>query len=155
VPSGPFTSLGDVCQQELGNALIWPAVWALNPAIKDPKKLTPGMNITVPAEAASFSELLGTLRGGTAVAVARQDTNKPVVYLDDAQRAAELGGWLAKQHWDPNGRTAAALSGLYRKDFGKAAARTFIEFLSHGYPQIVDPIFPDDPRYSAHIIGRP
>jgi hypothetical protein len=154
VPTGGFTTLGDVCEKELGNRLIWPAVWALNPAILDPAKL-PGGNIVVPAEAASFSELLATLRGGTAVAVARADTNKPTVYLDDAKRATELADWLAKQKWDPAGATAAALSGRYLKDFGKAAHGTYVEFLSRSYPQIVDPIFPDDPRYAVHIIPRP
>jgi hypothetical protein len=154
VPTAGFATLADVCQQELGNAFIWPAVWALNPAIKDPSKLTGG-TIIVPAEAASFSELLATLRGGSAVAVARTDINRPVVYLDDATRATELADWLAKQKWDPKGATAAALSARYQKDFGRAADRTYVEFLSRDYPNIVDPMFPDDPRYAAHIIKRP
>jgi hypothetical protein len=154
VPTGGFTTLGDVCEKELGNKFVWPAVWALNPAIKDPASL-PGGTIVVPADTASFSELLATLRGGTAVAVARTDTNRPTVYLDDAKRATELADWLAKQQWDPKGRTAAVLSSLYQADFSKAAGRTYVEFLSREYPNIVDPIFPDDPRYAAHIIRRP
>jgi hypothetical protein len=154
VPTGPYTTLGDVCEKELGNSFVWPAVWALNPAIKDPNKLPAG-NVIVPADTASFSELLATLRGGTAVAVARTDTNRPTVYLDDAKRSAELADWLAGQHWDPAGRTAAVLTGLYQRDFAGQARRTYIEFLSRAYPNIVDPIFPADPRYAAHIIRRP
>jgi len=70
------------------------------------------------------------------------------------RRAQALGKWLAKQKWDPKGATAAALSQLYAQDFNRTAT-TFIEFLSVGYPDITDPIFPDDPRYASHIIQRP
>lgn len=155
VPSGPYTSLSDVCEHELHAPYIWPGVWALNPQIKDPSRLAPNSQITIPATAASFSELLGTLRGGSAVVAERQDLNRPFVLLDDARRASALAAWLAQQHWDPRGRTAAALATAYRANFPRAAAGTYIEFLSRGYPQIVDPIFPDDPGYAPHIISRP
>jgi hypothetical protein len=74
------------------------------------------------------------------VAVAQTDINRPVAYLDDANRTAKLADWLAKQKWDPSGATAAALTSA-----GRPTGRT-VEFLSRGYPNIVDPMFPDDPR---------
>ena len=67
-----------------------------------------------------------------------------------------LGAWLAAQNFDPQGRSAAALSALYAgRNFATRAAQTYIQFLSRSYPTIEDPIFPEDPRYSAHIIRRP
>jgi hypothetical protein len=150
----PYTSLGDFCEHRLANKYIWPAVWSLNPSIKDPSKLRPTSTLEVPESSPAFTELLGNLRGGKAEAVVRADLNRPVVYLDDAQRAQALGQWLAKQKWDPSGKTAAALSRIYAQNFNRTA-NTYIEFLSVGYPQITDPIFPDDPRYASHIIQQP
>jgi hypothetical protein len=159
VPSGPYTTLSDVCAHQLGDENVWPAVWALNPQIKDPNRLAPNSQITIPATIpateASFAKLRATLRGGSAVAAERQDLNRPVVLLDDARRSTALAAWLAQQRWDPRGRTAAALASTYRANFPRAVAGTYIEFLSRGYPQIVDPIFPDDPEYAPHIISRP
>lgn len=154
VSTGPFTTLSDFCEKNLGNLYIWPAVWSLNPSITDPSKLQPNTPITIPETSPAFTELLANLRSGkTAMAVSSD--NKPVLYMDDAKRADALGQWLSQQKWDPQGRTASALSALYTKNFSGAAGRTFIEFLSRGYPQIVDPIFPDDPRYAGHIKRQP
>ena len=155
VPAGPFADLGDFCEKNLGNKYIWPTVWGLNPQIKDPRKLKPKDMITIPESSPAFTELLSTLRAGKAEAVVRKDLNKPVVYLDDAKRAQALGDWLSKQQWDPKGQTGAQLSKLYATNFSKAAAGTFVEFLSTGFPLIEDPIFPDDPRYKSHIIQQP
>lgn len=83
---------------------------------------------------------------------------RPVLHIDDARRNEALGKWLAAQKFDPKGRTAAELS----KRFGKSEAQfetgragTYVQFLTRGYPNAVDPIFPEDPRYDSHIIRQP
>ena len=80
---------------------------------------------------------------------------KPVVHMDNSKRAKAIGDWLAAQKFDPKGRSANALSKLYKRNFSKAAAKTYINLLSRGYPNVVHPIFPEDPRYDKHIIRRP
>jgi hypothetical protein len=37
----------------------------------------------------------------------------------------------------------------------KNLPNVFVEFLALSYPVVDDPVFGDDPRYSAHIIKRP
>jgi len=44
---------------------------------------------------------------------------------------------------------------LYRVKYSEKVAGTYVAFLSQGYPNVTDPIFPDDPRYEKHIIRRP
>jgi len=48
------------------------------------------------------------------------------------------------------------LSALYAgANFTAQAAKTHNNFLSSGYPNIVDPLFPGDLGYAKHIIKRP
>jgi hypothetical protein len=86
------------------------------------------------------------------------DPARPVLHVDEAKRNQALGKWLAAQKFDPKGRTAEVLS----KRFGKSGEQfeagrkgTYVQFLTRDYPNAVDPIFPEDPRYDKHIIHRP
>jgi hypothetical protein len=81
--------------------------------------------------------------------------SRPNIHLDVTKKETAIGDWLAKQHFDPNGKTAAELTKLYRVKYSEKVAGTYVAFLSQGYPNVTDPIFPDDPRYEKHIIRRP
>jgi hypothetical protein len=167
VRAGYYKTLGSFCSEYLGNKYAWPKVWAANPAIKDPGALKPGMLLTVPvglltaptvSAAPTFEEVRTHIRGGKAV-VGIADTAagpRPTAYLDNPKRASALGEWLAAQKFDPKGRTAAALTRLYSKRrFKGAISKTYVNFLSLTYPNVEDPIFPEDPRYDKHFIKRP
>ncbi|MCX6629083.1 MAG: hypothetical protein NTW28_15805 [Candidatus Solibacter sp.] len=68
------------------------------------------------------------IRGGEVV-VAGDDAN--VLYLGIGTHEAATANWLASQHWDPSGRTAAALAKLYKgKKYSKRIMQTYVEFLS-------------------------
>jgi hypothetical protein len=76
--------------------------------------------------------------------------------MDPRQAPAAMGRWLATQRFDPQGRTAEALSRLFAgRQFTRTAMRLHMMFLSRSFPNVVDPIFPDDPRFAAHIIRVP
>jgi hypothetical protein len=82
--------------------------------------------------------------------------NRPVLHMQHTGSGRALSDWLAAQRFDPKGRTAEVLSKLYAgKKFSGQAAKTYIQFLSHSYPTVLDPIFPEDSRYQGHIIYRP
>ena len=84
-----------------------------------------------------------------------QGASQPRIRVDDPQRAAAMGRWLATQHFDPQGRTAQVLSRLFAANFRETALRLHMTFMSRSFPNIEDPIFPDDPRHPAHIIRIP
>jgi len=165
VPAGRYGKLADFCRDYVGNEHAWPAVWAANPNIVDPSNLRPDLVLTVPAtllrspiasSAPTFADLTREIRAGKPVVGLSSTENRPYLYMDDPGRAKALGDWLAAQKFDPTGPTAAALSRRYAgAGFSSAAAGTYIQFLSAGYPQIVDPIFPSDPRFDKHVIVRP
>jgi hypothetical protein len=175
VPAGIYTKLGDFCRDYLGDILLWPKVWAVNSWIMDPSALKPDDKITVPKDLLTppivspdptAKDFASAVRGGKAVAgLASKDSkgrdfdpSRPVVRVDDSQRAKALGDWLAAQKFDPKGRTADVLSkrfGKSGKEFETGRKGTYVQFLSVRYPNAEDPIFPDDPRYDKHIINRP
>lgn len=169
IPAGPVTDLSVLVGQHLGNAYLWPRVWAWNPHIADASRLQPADQVWLvpPAQQRppiasaerTDADVRASIRGGTAVV--GQDTtdpNRPMMLLDNRQRAAAVGAWLATQQFDPRGRTARALSRLFAGGgaaFTRRMQGTYMQFLSRSYPDVVDPIFPDDPRYRSHIIRRP
>ena len=164
VSAGIYKTLLDFCRDYLGKQYAWPKVWAANSFIKDPSALKPGDKLQLPAAvltppvaatAPTKQEFTAAIRGGQAVAGLNTEENKPFVHMDNSKRAKALGEWLAAQKFDPKGRSAIALSKRYKKGFGKTAAKTYINFLSRGYPYIIAPIFPEDPRHDKHIIRRP
>jgi Domain of unknown function (DUF4157)/LysM domain len=165
VLAGRYGTLADLCRDYLGNQAAAPQVAAANPHIADPAQLSPGDRITFPAAllgarvagaAATAADLQTHLSGGGAVAALNTVDNRPEINLQNRNAHQALGAWLAAQNFDPQGRSAAALSALYAgRNFATRAAQTYIQFLSRSYPNIEDPIFPEDPRYSAHIIRRP
>ncbi|MEP7272296.1 MAG: hypothetical protein ABI882_12400, partial [Acidobacteriota bacterium] len=162
-PAGKHKTLKAFCKEYLGDDKAEAAVKTANSQL-NPDALTATDQITIPtswraAKVASpkptVADFVSAIRGGETV-TAIDASNKPVTRIDDARRAASLGAWLEKQQFDPRGRTAAQLSALYAgSSFAAQAAKTYISFLSRDYPNIVDPIFPEDPRYSKHIIKRP
>ena len=168
VQAGRYTRLADFCRDYLGQEYAWPQVWAANAWLKDPAGLKPSDTITIPAgllgadpasAARDLPEATAALAGGAAfVGMAQRagGDNAPVLYVADTQRADALAKWLAAQRFDPRGRTAAALSRLYAgKRFGPQAHNTYIQFLSSSLSAVLDPVFPEDPRYAPHIIRQP
>jgi hypothetical protein len=167
VLAGSYKRLDDFCRVYLGDVTLTPQLAAANPTIPNDGRLQPDDTLTVPvkllktpfaSDPTNLAAFQAALRGGQAVAGINTTTNQPMpmLYLDDAQRDKALGDWLARQRFDPKGRTAAVLSTLYAgKKFPAAVKNTYIQFLSRSYPQIEDPIFPEDPRYDKHIIRRP
>lgn len=165
VLAGRYTDLGNLCRDYLGNQHAWPQVWAANAHIANASQMTPNDSITFPANLLgpnvagadpTVADLETSLRGGGAVTGLDTGANRPTLALQNTGRARALADWLAAQSFDPQGRTGAALSRLYAGgNFATRAANTYIQFLSRAYPTIEDPIFPQDPRYNAHIIRRP
>ncbi len=164
LPAGRYKTLKDFCAQYLGDAKAFDPMKAANPQIQDPDALNSGDKINVPANllkqpfadvapptAQQFSQ---AIRSGKAL-VAFGQGSRPNIHLDVTKKETAIGDWLAKQHFDPNGKTAAELTKLYRVKYSEKVAGTYVAFLSQGYPNVTDPIFPDDPRYEKHIIRRP
>ena len=167
VPLGFYKTVEDLCAGYLGDRLLWPTVRAANPSIVDPATLTPTDRITLPASvltppvakaAPTTAEFAAAVRGGTAVSGLDATANRPLLHLDVPRRAQATGDWLAAQKFDPKGRAAGKLAKAFKGDakaFETARKGTYIQFFSRDYPAIVDPIFPEDPRYDKHIIRRP
>ncbi len=165
VRAGRYTKLDELCRDYIGNQHAWPKVWAANAHITNAAQMTPNDRITFPANLLgpnvasanpTVTDLETDLSGGGAAIGVDTGTNAPTLALANTGRARALGDWLAAQNFDPQGRTGAVLSQLYAGNrFANRAATTFIEFLSRGLSTVVDPIFPQDPRYNAHIIRRP
>jgi len=163
--AGTYKTLKGFCAQYLGDAKTLDAMKTANPQIQDLNALAYSDKLNVPVNllkqpyadvtpptAQQFSQ---SIRGGKAMVAFGQE-DKPKIYLDIAKKEGAIGSWLASQRFDPNGATAAALTKLYTgKNYSQKVAGTYVAFLSPAYPNIVDPIFPDDPRYDKHIIRRP
>jgi hypothetical protein len=152
VPAGKHKTLKAFCTDYIGDPKAEGELKAANSQL-NADALTAIDVIQVPAsrQAAKIAapkpktaDFVSAIRGGDTV-TAINAQNKPTTYLDDSKRATSLASWLEKQHFDPQGRTAAQLSALYAGGrFSAQAAKTYINFLSRSYPNIVDPIFPDD-----------
>jgi hypothetical protein len=167
VPAGIHGTLKDFCREYLGNEKAESAVQGANPAITDPSSLKPDDRVTIPATVATppvaapsptTKEFSAAIRRGEAVATVSTAENKPYVHVHDPKRVEALGKWLETQKFDRERRDAAKLGARFRggeESFQKGRRGTYIQFLSRGYPDIVDPIFPEDPRYDKHIIRRP
>lgn len=167
VDAAPSTSLEHFARRFFGSRFAWPTVWGFNPHIR-----TPHLSATdrlwlqserdrnqfgVVSATPGLTELRAAIRGGEAVVSieATAAGTAPRIRVDDPQRAAAMGRWLERQQFDPRGRTAQVLSRLFAGGrFGAAALRLHMKFLSRSFPNVVDPIFPDDPRFDAHIIRR-
>lgn len=164
MPAGFFTGLETFCQEVLGNRHLWPRIWGNNPHLTQPT-LSPTDHIDLPgnigvplaAPALTQADYRAALAAGQAMVAVDPTDNRPRArLLNDAQRAQAIAAWLARQRFDPRGRTAQVLGQLYAGGrFQTQMRNTHIALLSRGYPNIVDPIFPDDPRHDAHIIRRP
>jgi hypothetical protein len=167
VPAGIHTKLEDFCRAYLGRSDAAPKVLAANPQLPKSGVLTSADTLTIPkgllkgrvaGAAPTAADFSAAVRGGAGVVAVNTTINKPLLHVDDPKRATAVGGWLESQKFDPQGRTAAVLSKKYAggaKAFKAARAGTYIQFLTRGYPNIVDPIFPEDPRYDKHIIRQP
>ena len=86
-----------------------------------------------------------------------ESLTQPRVIMDDATRSKSLAGWLASKHYGYKDEAAADLETKLkdRRSGVDYLSGRYISFLSRSYPDIQDPILPDDPRYDAHIIKRP
>jgi hypothetical protein len=164
VPAGIHKKLSDFCRDYLGDENALPRVMAANTWLRDPSNLQPHNILQLPRDvlrgpvamlSPTAREFISEMRRGTAVTGLSTDRNQPILHMYDPLRAEAVGEWLAKQNFDPTGRTALELSRRYRRRFGAAMRNTYIQFLSRSYPNIEDPIFPEDPRYAKHIIQRP
>lgn len=172
VSAGFYASLEEFAEKYLEDKSLAADVQAANPHITDPKSLGISVQITLPArglkppvaaDAPTFADLKAKVRAGQAVPALETFTKRdkstgqrPRFHMDDANAGQAVADWLAAQKFDPAGRTAAELGALYKgSKFAKQADQTYINFLSRDYPTIVDPIFPEDPRYDKHIIRKP
>ena len=169
VPAAPSTSLEDFAARMFGDRLRWPQVWSFNPQLAKPA-VSPSDRLWLQSQEdraqfgeatqpAGLPELKAHMAGGQAVAAIETTaagTTQPVLRMDPTQAPAAMGRWLASQRFDPQGRTAAVLSRLFTgAQFRGTALRLHMMFLSRSYSNVVDPIFPDDPRFAAHIIRMP
>jgi len=154
LPAGRYKTLKDFCAQYLGDAKAFDPMKAANPQIQDPDALNSGDKINVPANllkqpfadvapptAQQFSQ---AIRSGKAL-VAFGQGSRPNIHLDVTKKETAIGDWLAKQHFDPNGKTAAELTKLYRVKYSEKVAGTYVAFLSQGYPE----------RYRPYLSRRP
>jgi len=167
VRAGTATSLADVCRDVLGSEYLWPRIWGFNPHIRDAGHLSAAdwiwlVSADVRRQAGQIAmpptvdEFRATLSRGDAVVGVDRQANRPTARLAERSRADAIAAWLARQQFDPQGRTAAALSRLYAgRRFTSAMRQTFVTFMSRSFPQIEDPVWQDDPRFPSHIIRRP
>ena len=168
IRAGIHKTLASVAKDYLGDEKLLPKLEAANSAITNPKALTRDDRVTIPKDliktpivstAPTAADVRAEIRKGEPVAAFNTTENKPIIHVHDPKRAQALGKWLAAQKFDPKGRTAKELAKLFpaRGDeaFQKARKGRYVQCLSRGYPSVVDPIFPEDPRYDKHIIRRP
>lgn len=105
-----------------------------------------------------MTDLQADLSQGAAV-WAVGSANEFRVHLDRDRRASSVGSWVEKQGYDFSGRSSADLAKLFAGDFKKrfepAMSKHAAQFLTRSFPNVVDPIFPDDPRYTGHIVRIP
>ncbi len=178
VPAGSYPTLLAFCKGYLNDEKLLPQVTTANPQLKAPTgldpsepdkspRLSPTDRVKVPASlfstpvasaAPTYADYEKTIRGGGQTVAVDSSSNKPVMYMDFSKWSTTVGKWLETQKFDPKGRTAAELTKFFAAKKGglpEAAKKIHMQFLSRGYPTIIDPLFPDDPRYNAHIIKRP
>jgi len=167
IRAGTNTSLSDICATVLGNEHLWPRIWSYNPQIQDAGHLSPAdwiwlVSPEIRQRAGQISmpptidEFRATMARGEAFVGVDRQANRPTARMAEATKAGSVAAWLARQNFDPRGRTAVELSRLYAgRSFGPAMRQTFVSFLSRSFPQVEDPIWQDDPRFPSHIIRRP
>ncbi|MGA6828052.1 DUF4157 domain-containing protein [Nitrospira sp. NS4] len=167
LPAGQSTNLEDFCERVLGNKYLWPKIWSYNDHWSKPPVLKPtdmvwvvsaAMRKRVASATRSLADLQADLQQGNAFGM-KTPTNQFKLHVDHTQRAASVGSWLEKQGYDFKGRSAADLSKIFAGDFQKKFSPAMSghggQFLTRGFPDVEDPIFPDDPRYAGHIIRQP
>lgn len=161
------TKLDDFCTTHLGSTEKKDEIQKNNPGIKDPDKLTVGQMIELsPAALAkktgyASGELAQldyekNIRGGE-VHMHLKDPTTPELLMDEPGRQSAFAKWLEKQDY---GFTKESAADMEKKMNAKGTGGSyfssrFINFLTKGYPNIEDPVLPDDPRYKGHIIKRP
>ena len=164
VLAGRYTSLSEFCKDYLGDAKHEKEVADANPSITDPNSLGSTDKIGIPAgllkgpvasAKPTAADFKAAVRSGQPVAAFNETAGLPMLHLHDPKRADAVAKWLEAQKFDPKGRTAAVLSKLFAGGFEAQRKKTYIQFLSHSYPSVKDPIFPEDPRYDKHIIRKP
>jgi hypothetical protein len=164
IPVGTFTNLADFCRHHFNTEYAWPRIWALNPTITDATNIPPGTQIRVIEDAlaqrvgmvsAEIDEatFISNLRAGE-VTPFMESTTQPRLIHDEATRTTAMGRWMAAQGYDFSGRTAAQLTAFMNQANANFNSRS-IMFMSRTFPNIEDPIFPDDPRFAGHIKHRP
>lgn len=155
--------LEDIAQRHLRSRHAWPRLWSWNPQITDPRRITNAPIWIVPATARARvaaaprtqADLRSSMAAGETFVKVDAASGAPTALLDDRVRARAIATWLAAQPFDARGRTAAALTRLYQANLAGQMRRTHVAFLSRTFPNVTDPIFPDDPRHAGHIIRRP
>ena len=160
------TTLDDFCRKHLGGTEKVKEIEKNNPGIKDPDKLTVGQMIELsPASVSTKTGYAGaektqadfekSIRGGDAYMYMETD-KQPMIAMDDSLRKSALAKWLASQNYGLTPETAADLEKkLGGAGDAKYLSQRYINFLSRSYPDIKDPVLPDDPRYKGHIKKRP
>lgn len=160
------TTLDDFCRKHLGGTEKVKEIEKNNPGIKDPDKLTVGQMIELsPASISTKTGYAGaektqadfekSIRGGDAYMYMETD-KQPMIAMDDSLRKSALAKWLASQNYGLTPETAADLEKKLGGAGGsKYLSQRYINFLSRSYPDIKDPVLPDDPRYKGHIKKRP
>ena len=160
------TTLDDFCMKHLGSTEKSKEIQKNNPGIKDPTKLVVGQLIELsPASISTKTGYVGAektqadfekaIRGGEAYMYMETD-KQPMIAMDDSLRKSALAKWLAAQNYGLTPETAADLEKkLGGRDGDTYMRQRYINFLSRSYPDIKDPILPDDPRYKGHIKKRP
>ncbi len=167
---GNLNGFEGIAQRYFRSRYRWPTVWAFNPQFQTPN-LTPADRVWLQSQAdrnafgtvqnaPTQAQYTASIRAGTAqVSIDSQGPDdQPIIRVDQRQRATAMANWLASQRFDPRGRTAAVLTRLFtgnRRNFQRTSLRLHMFFLSRTFPNIVDPIFPSDQRFAAHIIHQP
>jgi len=166
LPAGPNTSLEDFCASVLGNRRLWPKILAANDQWKRPPVLKPDDLVwLVPprlrqrkaSPARSLADFQADLQRGNAFGAVAPG-NRFQLHIDHTRRAASAGAWFKRQGYDFQGRSAADLARQFAggsASFFRAVTNHPGQFLTRGFPEVEDPIFPDDPRYAGHIIHLP
>lgn len=167
VRAGSFANLSDLCSSIFGNEHLWPRIWSFNPQIPDAGHLSANDVVWLVspevrqragqiAQPPGVDDFRATMARGEAFVGFDRQVDRPMARMASGSQATAIAAWLARQQFDPRGRTAAALSRLYAgRNFERVMRQTFVTFLSRSYPQVEDPIWPDDPRFPSHIIRRP
>lgn len=156
------TTMDDFCTKHFNGTGMKADILKNNPGIKDPDKLTTGQIIEVAP--AALSAKTGYISAEITQADYEKDIrsgkahmflsgNKPKIIMDNDKYPSAFANWLAAQNYGIKKETAADLE---KKLKGEAYLRSrYLNMLSHNYPDPIDPILPDDPRYAGHIKKAP